>query len=87
MPLQFLTSQKNKKLLILNGYTYLLHREGVNKMIQHCAKYFTNKCSSRCYTTKQIESGDVISSTGHNHAPKIEMITVKQNLNEMKDMT
>ena len=77
MPLQFLTSQKNMKLLILNGYTYLLHREGVNKMIWCCAKYFTNKCPSLCYTTTQTKSSDVISSIGHNHAPKIEMIIFK----------
>lgn len=34
----------------------------------------------------QIESGDVISSTKHNHTPKLEMITVKHKLKEMKDM-
>ena len=63
MPLQFLTSQNNKKLLILNGYTYLLHQKGVNKMIWHCVEYFTNKCSSQCYTTTQTKFGDVISTT------------------------
>jgi len=60
MPLEFFISQKDKTLLLLNGYLHNIHQKYYEKIVWHCTEYKKFSCKGRCHTTTDSESGIII---------------------------
>lgn len=84
MPLDFVKSQKGKSLLIVDGYTFCLHRETRETFIWRCTDYHIRRCSARCRTTSKEVLGDILKKTSHNHAPDAAKLGAKRVVESIK---
>ncbi|XP_046383016.1 uncharacterized protein LOC124153725 [Ischnura elegans] len=86
MPLTFINSQKGKKLLVLENYTYSLQEKIGEKVIWRCTRYRDIKCCVRVHTTSEDQDGNVlqISDKKHSHAAEASNITARQVKNSLK---
>eukprot|EP00102_Acyrthosiphon_pisum_P022051 XP_016659261.1 PREDICTED: FLYWCH-type zinc finger-containing protein 1-like isoform X2 [Acyrthosiphon pisum] len=85
MPLEFVISQKGKKLLLLNGYLHNIHQKYDEKIVWRCTQYKKFSCKGRCHTTTDSESGELIKVTDHCHSPNIAQVEAKKVVNSMKE--
>lgn len=79
--MQYITSQKNGKLLKFNSFIFQKERETGNKIIWRCLEYTSKKCRGRLHT-----SGDVVlRTTEHNHVPDVGKIEAKEAMEKLKE--
>lgn len=67
MPLNYILSTKNKKLLILDNYIYHQERDGSSKVYWKCNYYKKFRCRGRVHT----QYDQVVKYVDHNHAADI----------------
>lgn len=79
--MQYITNQKNGKLLKFNSSVYRKERETENKIIWRCIEYRLNKCRGRLHSLNEV----VMKTTEHNHVPDIGKIEAKEAMEKLKD--
>ncbi|CAH0399075.1 unnamed protein product [Chilo suppressalis] len=84
-PLQYVTSQRGKRLLLVNGYTFCRHSTYKPPKVRWvCATHSGKGCKAAAYTYNDILVG---TKNEHNHRPKIdypEQLTLEIKLSKQK---
>ena len=82
MPLDLIKSEKNKDLLVYNGFIFRKERISVNKAIWRCIEHSKAGCRGRCHT----EDGEVIMHNDeHNHVPDAAKLSARRIIQNVKD--
>ncbi|CAI6348182.1 unnamed protein product [Macrosiphum euphorbiae] len=84
MPLKFIKSQKGKNMSVYNGFLYSKHEVYENKIVWRCSDFKKFACKSRCHTTSEDETGEILKYTDHSHAPNVAKSEAKGLVNEIK---
>lgn len=83
MVLQFVTSEKGKKKLLVNGYLFYKDKVADPKTYWKCENFQTTKCKARITTLDEtIAAGN----TEHNHAADAAKVECDKILNTVKDI-
>jgi len=81
MPLNYILSQRNQKLLIHNNYVHKKEKNGDDKIIWKCNDYKQFSCRGRVHTRDET----VIKYIEHtNHVPDIANIKRREYMNDLK---
>ncbi|CAI6371004.1 unnamed protein product [Macrosiphum euphorbiae] len=71
-------------MLVYNGFLYCKHEVYENKIVGRCSDYKKIACKSRCHTTSEDESGEIIKHTDHSHTQNAAKSEAKELINEIK---
>lgn len=82
MALEYVLSQKNKKMLIYDGFLHIKEREHENKVYWKCSECKKINCKGRIH----VVDDKVITFTEHNnHAPNAAKIEAKKFISTLKE--
>lgn len=82
MALEFITSEKGKRKLCVNGYLYYQDKKANTKIYWKCDKYYKLKCGARITTQEEII---LLNSGTHNHIANAAEIEGMKMMNNIRD--